>query len=60
MREVRRRGGGNRITGGNGLERPAGEDDGEAGEATASLTCGARVAVGPDVSGLLVGTGEGP
>jgi hypothetical protein len=41
------------------LERPAGEDDGGGKETTVSLTCGAEEAVGPDVSGALVGTGMG-
>jgi len=35
-------GSGNRITGRNGLERQAGEDDGRKGETTVTLTCGAR------------------
>lgn len=52
-------GGGNRITRGNGLERPAGEDDGGEGEATVSLTCGTGMEVGPDVSGLEEGHGRG-
>jgi len=41
------------------LERPAGEDDGGGKETTVSLTCGAEEAVGPDVSGALVGTWMG-
>ena len=55
-----RRRGGNRITGGVDWNGPAGEDDGWGGEATVTLTCGAHVLVGPDVSGVLVGTGDGP
>jgi hypothetical protein len=41
---------GHRITRGNGLERPAGEDDGGEGEATVSRTCGTEMMMGPEVS----------